>query len=640
MADPNWQVGLPELVQSYYLPSPTNGYYLGWSGSGGGATLQNIAPPSPLPQDVTATWCGIAGGSGNAITLAPSPAIVAYAAGMVFRFVASSANTSTTTVNVSGLGAIALQLNATALVGGEVVIGNLYEIVYDGTQFQITAGWQKSSYVEFTQSGSGAAKRDVQDKERDIVSVFDFAFTTAQKADIRTRAAAIVAGATLTASIAACQALGALAWVPAGTYNMDDGVTATSWAGANIVGAGINNTIFKKTSAGDLMTLTSVSRGTIADIAFDGTGMPSGGGLVLTGADSGVMQIRDLQFANFPGRGIYANFGSGAPASDIDFIHNIVLSCGVTSATPQAEFRYCNDSSWEQNQYGTTTLASPAPLIGAYHYSCQSSDFGPSNYHWNNVVGAKYESCDYGTWLGNRWEECTHEAVQFLSTTRGTITANKWHSNSAASSGTYDGMTLTTCSLMTITANNCFTFNSNQVRYSLNIASDCFSITVNDNVFSGFATRPVQWSRSASFDMKFKGNLPSGYGINQGNPPIYAKAIGVAAGVTTFAGLGASSFTEGDVQMIGPEETIMLTNMRVVLSAAPGAGKSITITARRNAVDTAHTCTISDGNFTGSFVAAVGSESLIGIGESFSWKVVNGAAAATNTVTIAQTTAI
>jgi hypothetical protein len=54
-------------------------------------------------------WCGTAGGTADAITLAPSPAITAYAAGQRFVWKASgSANTGATTVAISGLGAIAL----------------------------------------------------------------------------------------------------------------------------------------------------------------------------------------------------------------------------------------------------------------------------------------------------------------------------------------------------------------------------------------------------------------------------------------------------------------------------------------------------------------------------------------------------
>ena len=62
------------------------------------------------------TWCGVAGGSKNALTLSPSPAITAYAAGQ--RFVAIIGGTSSddaVTIAVSGIsGAKAVQIDGAA----------------------------------------------------------------------------------------------------------------------------------------------------------------------------------------------------------------------------------------------------------------------------------------------------------------------------------------------------------------------------------------------------------------------------------------------------------------------------------------------------------------------------------------------
>jgi hypothetical protein len=79
-------------------------------------------------------WCGTAGGSANAITLAPTPAITAYAAGQRFVWKASgSVNTGATTVAISGLGAIALQDSGAALVGGDHAAGKIYMGILDTT---------------------------------------------------------------------------------------------------------------------------------------------------------------------------------------------------------------------------------------------------------------------------------------------------------------------------------------------------------------------------------------------------------------------------------------------------------------------------------------------------------------------------
>lgn len=72
-------------------------------------------------------WCGTASGGADAITLAPSPAITAYAAGQRFVWMASgSTNTGATTVAISGLSAIALQDNGAALSAGQHAAGKMF----------------------------------------------------------------------------------------------------------------------------------------------------------------------------------------------------------------------------------------------------------------------------------------------------------------------------------------------------------------------------------------------------------------------------------------------------------------------------------------------------------------------------------
>jgi hypothetical protein len=79
-------------------------------------------------------WCGTAGGSANAITLSPTPAITAYAAGQRFVWKASgSVNTGATTVAVSGLGTIALQDNGAAFVAGNHAANKIFMGILDTT---------------------------------------------------------------------------------------------------------------------------------------------------------------------------------------------------------------------------------------------------------------------------------------------------------------------------------------------------------------------------------------------------------------------------------------------------------------------------------------------------------------------------
>lgn len=84
----------------------------------------------------------LTGGSGGAYTLTPTDALDAYATGQVIRFIANHANAGAATMNVGGLGDIALKrFNASgasaALAGGEIAAGGCYAAIYDGTDFVI-----------------------------------------------------------------------------------------------------------------------------------------------------------------------------------------------------------------------------------------------------------------------------------------------------------------------------------------------------------------------------------------------------------------------------------------------------------------------------------------------------------------------
>lgn len=87
-------------------------------------------------QSGTGIYVGTVGGTADVITLTVSPAIAAYAAGQTFRFIASGANTTNVTVNISALGAKAVTKNGTtALAAGDIPSGMMVEITYDGTRF-------------------------------------------------------------------------------------------------------------------------------------------------------------------------------------------------------------------------------------------------------------------------------------------------------------------------------------------------------------------------------------------------------------------------------------------------------------------------------------------------------------------------
>ena len=107
-------------------------------------------------------WCGTAGGSADAITLSPSPAITAYAAGQRFVWMAgSSANTGAATVAISGLATIALQDNGSALAAGNHAANKMFIGILNTTstvqimQVQIS-GTDPLSVSSLTVSGTSS----------------------------------------------------------------------------------------------------------------------------------------------------------------------------------------------------------------------------------------------------------------------------------------------------------------------------------------------------------------------------------------------------------------------------------------------------------------------------------------------------
>jgi len=121
------------------------------SGPAFNATTDNIISPTPsstgagVPnlsqvQGGSFLWGGTAGGTANALTINLSPPIAAYAGGQQFRFLTNAAaNSSAVTLNINGLGAVALNKgNGTvALIAGDLPASSWVEVGYDGVRFRL-----------------------------------------------------------------------------------------------------------------------------------------------------------------------------------------------------------------------------------------------------------------------------------------------------------------------------------------------------------------------------------------------------------------------------------------------------------------------------------------------------------------------
>jgi hypothetical protein len=74
----------------------------------------------------------------NAIAAVATPSLTAYAAGATYAFIAANSNTAAATLSIDGLAAKSITKNGSAaLTAGDVQIGKLTWVQYDGTTFQL-----------------------------------------------------------------------------------------------------------------------------------------------------------------------------------------------------------------------------------------------------------------------------------------------------------------------------------------------------------------------------------------------------------------------------------------------------------------------------------------------------------------------
>jgi hypothetical protein len=88
----------------------------------------------------------------DTISASVSPSVAAYAVGQSFKFLAAATNTGAATINISAAGAKSIVKNgSTPLVAGDLTIGSLYQIIYDGTNFQLVgAGLSAGKSIAFS----------------------------------------------------------------------------------------------------------------------------------------------------------------------------------------------------------------------------------------------------------------------------------------------------------------------------------------------------------------------------------------------------------------------------------------------------------------------------------------------------------
>jgi hypothetical protein len=130
--------GLSTAITKDGQTTPINNIPMGGfriTGLGAGVNATDAAQLGQV-QGGTLDYITVAGT--NTLTGTLTPTLTSYQTGNMFSFVVAATNTSTVTLNVDGQGAKAVRRNATEpLQAGDLVIGNVVVVIYDGTQFQL-----------------------------------------------------------------------------------------------------------------------------------------------------------------------------------------------------------------------------------------------------------------------------------------------------------------------------------------------------------------------------------------------------------------------------------------------------------------------------------------------------------------------
>jgi hypothetical protein len=124
-----------------------------------------VTPITPVQGGSTVYFASTSAGTANAQTVAsPSPVGFTLSVGKRVTFIAGFTNTGAMTLNVNGTGATAVNrytpAGPLALTGGEVVLNNYVEAVYDGTRFVLytnATGIMTTNYTVL----AGAATTDL-----------------------------------------------------------------------------------------------------------------------------------------------------------------------------------------------------------------------------------------------------------------------------------------------------------------------------------------------------------------------------------------------------------------------------------------------------------------------------------------------
>jgi len=123
-----------------------------------GATRAALANIGQI-QDGSFNYLGVTTGT-NTLTITATPTITSYATGVMYIAKAGSTNNGPVTLNIDGIGAVAVQNRGVALGAGDITANNMIGLIYNGTTMQlVTPGLLAGSSIgDGLESSSGALR--------------------------------------------------------------------------------------------------------------------------------------------------------------------------------------------------------------------------------------------------------------------------------------------------------------------------------------------------------------------------------------------------------------------------------------------------------------------------------------------------
>lgn len=249
------------------------------------ATVRNMYASAGQVQDGALAYLTSVSGT-NTITAIGAVGMSAYVAGQRFSFIAAGNNTGAVTININSAGAKSIVKNGSvALQSGDMASGAAYEIVYDGTNFQLINPKSSTSVSSVSGGSTGIFMASTTAVTATISSGTPAVFTVASSVDVPANGTQITLNTTGVLPTGLSQNV---------IYYVINASTTTFNVSLTSGGSAVNTTAAGSgTHSFELLSTTgSIEMAGIVNLANGGTGLASiTPNAVMVGNGTGALQL-------------------------------------------------------------------------------------------------------------------------------------------------------------------------------------------------------------------------------------------------------------------------------------------------------------------------------------------------------------